>query len=843
MAVMFDLDGAATDPGSAPSRWRLRRGFVGTRALVPAILVALTVTVSSVGVTTPIHENPIRPTGDSAPTGPFHVENPGGTSRPRAESIPFGSTSSQTTLDLVNDTLLPGNFPVAEGDGPTFLVPDTQTGNIAIGSVGEGGVLELNGQTPTITGGVNVPGYGAGLVYDPVVDRYFAASGANLTALDPTATKVLGSLRLADPIWGLAADTSTGAIFVSIPKLNAVDVVDPMSDTVMSTLQVPDGPKAIAFNASAGEVAVGDDSGDVTLINGSTDSIITNVATGSSPTGILCDATVGRWVIAESAVAAYQASGVGFIDSATGQVTGTASINTCLAQLVMVVYPVTGDLFVACDIGSALSVIDPSTEAVLRNISTAGGYTFVSAAYNPTDGLLYFGNMTSNGVDLLNGTTYQWVHHIPTAITPNGIYADPANGNVYVAGDASNNISVVSSMTHSVIATVTTALAPGAEYYDGARGVLYVAGGCPNGVAVVDASSPHVTNCLPVPDDPVGVTYNPTNGEIFATTGGTNVYAVNATTGALVATIPLGTNRLLVQADEIESDPLGPFVLVTNTYGNNVTVIDTSTNRIVAWDRVGSQPTQMAYDPLTKEVLVVDSGGGDLYEINASSGSTSGWLPIGSQPESVGIDPVTDQLLVSYSGSGNLSVWNATSYAYETSAAIGESASAIAVSANGTRVFTASSLDGNVTVLRAPQIAPIGTVDVGAGPAGAIWDPALGQVVISNSGIPFGNSTGSGSLSFLDASDVVIPPQPIGGAPGGGFLNALGGIENLALLIALGAGVVLLVAASVGWRRSRRTRRIEEPAPPDVEASGIWQSSGRDCVRHLAARCERLPAR
>ncbi len=67
---------------------------------------------------------------------------------------------------------------------------------------------------------------------------------------------------------------------------------------------------------------------------------------------------------------------------------------------------------------------------------------------------------------------------------------------------------------------------------------------------------------------------------------------IDTTTNTIVATVRVGW-----KPTQVAVSPDGARAYITNTTSNSVSVIDTTTNTVVATVRVGGTPTQIAVSP------------------------------------------------------------------------------------------------------------------------------------------------------------------------------------------------------------------------------------------------------
>ncbi len=144
---------------------------------------------------------------------------------------------------------------------------------------------------------------------------------------------------------------------------------------------------------------------------------------------------------------------------------------------------------------------------------------------------------------------------------------------------------------------------------------------------------------------------DPVNG--FSTTG--TVSVVDLTTGTVTATIPTGLHPTGMAL-------YGPYLLVSNTYDDTISVIDKRINRVVRTISLkfplpvpgkgpayANGPTSIAVDRL-RGIAYVALYNANAVEVVNLSGSTPtpflGLIPVGFAPGSLTLDPATNQLLV-----------------------------------------------------------------------------------------------------------------------------------------------------------------------------------------------------
>ena len=89
-----------------------------------------------------------------------------------------------------------------------------------------------------------------------------------------------------------------------------------------------------------------------------------------------------------------------------------------------------------------------------------------------------------------------------------------------------------------------------------------------------------------------------------------------------------------------------PYAYIANTGSNNVSVIDTAVDKVVATIPVGSDPTCVAVSRDGKKVYVTNVGSGTLSVIDGTTWNVVATVSVGVGPIAVAVDPFDHQVLV-----------------------------------------------------------------------------------------------------------------------------------------------------------------------------------------------------
>jgi YVTN family beta-propeller protein len=200
-----------------------------------------------------------------------------------------------------------------------------------------------------------------------------------------------------------------------------------------------------------------------------------------------------------------------------------------------------GDLYVSNGGGSNVTVIDAATSATVASIPVGSG--LMSAAFDSSNGYVYVASSGQNATMIINPATNKVVGSIPVGTSPWDLIYDSRNGNLYTTNTGSDNVSVIDGLSNRVVANVPAGDSPTSICFQPDSDLLYVANPDSNNVTVFNGStnSP-VTNIASSRDYPRGVVCDPDNGMTYVMDeqAGT-VDMINGTTNALSGSIPVGS--------------------------------------------------------------------------------------------------------------------------------------------------------------------------------------------------------------------------------------------------------------------------------------------------------------
>lgn len=241
-------------------------------------------------------------------------------------------------------------------------------------------------------------------------------------------------------------------------------------------------------------------------------------------------------------------------------------------------------VYIANDGDGNVSVINTATNTVTATVGVGTNPTCV--AVSPDGSKVYVTNYNSNNVSVIDAATNTVVTTVGVGTNPFGVAVSPDGSKIFVVNLNSDNVSVINGATNSVVTTVAVGSGPALITLSPDGSKVYVTNISSNNVSVISTATNSVINTLGVGTSPDGIAISPDGSRLYvANQGSSNLSVINTSTNTVIATVGVGSAPCGVSVT-----PDGSEVYVVNLYSNTVSVISTATNTVMATVDVGSVP-------------------------------------------------------------------------------------------------------------------------------------------------------------------------------------------------------------------------------------------------------------
>ena len=286
-------------------------------------------------------------------------------------------------------------------------------------------------------------------------------------------------------------------LFVLNEKGHSVSVVNPLSNTVDSTLLLAAEPRGAAILPN-GPVAYISQNGAnrVVAMNIDTHQIVATIPVGNNPVGVAANPRPPFVYVANN-----YSNTVSVIDSTTNTVVREVAVGSVPTEVA--VNPDGTRAIVTNQFSGTVTVIDSIANSVLATIPV--GASPVGVAFTPDSKLAWVTLAGQGEVAVIDLALRQVVRRVPVSPGPIRVVIAPDGRRVLVSNFFSNTVTVVDTASLLPIRTIAVGLNPVGLTFDPAGDLAYVANYGSNTISVIDMSSMAVVDTINVGAKPVEI--------------------------------------------------------------------------------------------------------------------------------------------------------------------------------------------------------------------------------------------------------------------------------------------------------------------------------------------------
>jgi YVTN family beta-propeller protein len=293
-------------------------------------------------------------------------------------------------------------------------------------------------------------------------------------------------LKFGNHLYGVAINAKTNMLYVVNEYSGSVSIMNATTDRTVANVTVGWLPTAIVVNPSINLIYVSSiGSRSVSVIDGSTNRVITdNIPVGNISVSIDADPYDNIVFVGNAG-----SNTITVINGIENKVMDTIKSESPIVAI----DPITKMLYAADSKSGMISAIDydfipPHNFTNKLPIRIASG-SFPVLAVNPKTHMVYVTNIANDTMSVINGSTNSVIRNIPVACGPSAVAVNPNTGLVYVTGTCSNIMSVINGSTNSVVTNATLGTDAVSVAVNSQRNLIYVTKQQPDKVLVINGST------------------------------------------------------------------------------------------------------------------------------------------------------------------------------------------------------------------------------------------------------------------------------------------------------------------------------------------------------------------
>ncbi len=373
--------------------------------------------------------------------------------------------------DIWNDTIsiinistktIIGTIPVSYSSYATSIAPN---GAFAYASSTSGVVEVINTSTKTVTGTITglEASYYCGISIAPNdAYAYVTNYGNSTVSIINTSTKsIVGTITGFHYPYGVSIAPNGAYAYVANVGNNNVSIVNTSTKSVVGLISIsPKVPYCSSIAPNGAYAYVGNNYGQITIINTSTKTVISNI-TGATPYYGLAFAPDGAYALTSyySSVG-YSYPGIHVLSTATNTLTATFYPAAEYVNSTRMYYGVSiapnGAYAYATDYNNnTVSIINTSTETITGTITGFSNPYLCSVSIAPNGAYAYVTNYGNNTASIVNTSSKSITGTISAFHNPAGVAFSPAGTFAYVVNVGNYTVSIVNTSSKSITGTIT----------------------------------------------------------------------------------------------------------------------------------------------------------------------------------------------------------------------------------------------------------------------------------------------------------------------------------------------------------------------------------------------------
>jgi DNA-binding beta-propeller fold protein YncE len=211
--------------------------------------------------------------------------------------------------------------------------------------------------------------------------------------------------------------------------------------------------------------------------------------------------------------------------------------------------------------GTQVNILDQTTGDSVGIIENTTGVHGI--AFDKSQNKGFTSNGRINNVTVFDLTTNAMITQIPTGANPDAIMYEPFSKKIITCNGRGKNLSFIDPVSNKLLDSIDVGGKPETAVSNG-MGKLYVNIEDKNEIVMVDLKTMKLEAHWPLApaEEPTGLAFDKTNNRLFAGCGNKFLAVVDATTGKVITTLPIGSG-----CDGAGFDPASKNIFTSNGEG------------------------------------------------------------------------------------------------------------------------------------------------------------------------------------------------------------------------------------------------------------------------------------
>ncbi len=384
--------------------------------------------------------------------------------------------------------------------------------------------------------------------------------------------------------------------------------------------------------------------------------MVTNTSSvGYAPFGIAVNPNTNLIYVTTMSPPSQDITGyISVMDGSTNSV--IATVNTGNSPTIGVAVNPTIGLIYATSANNSVIVINSPTNNIITKLILGGNPC--SVAVNPVTNRIYVANSMSDSVTVINGLTSSIVDKVNVGIGPCSIAVNPSTNRIYVVNGLNKTISVLDGSTSSILTTINMEKSASSIAVNPGSNLIYVVANptisnplSPSSVLVYNGSTNNLIVNVSVGNSISSIAVNPHTNLIYATDQNSyTLLVINGSTNGLEATVNVGP-----EPTDVAINPETNMIYVAN-YIHSVSVINGYNNSVVDTINVGFGLNSIAVNPAANRIYAISHDSNKALVINGYSNSVATSVTVGIMPSDIAVNSSTGFAYVANSAEDTISI-------------------------------------------------------------------------------------------------------------------------------------------------------------------------------------------